>query len=102
MMAVIRQLAVAPLILAGLLFVVSVAQDAETYRDVVSNSQGCCGYVSERLYERPFTRLMVDEWTEPRWTENAVHTERWLVSDGKVNGNVRFWRLIKREPILPS
>lgn len=74
-------------------------QDAVTYSDVVAEKHACCGFVSESRIERPVTYALVDEWTQPIWKENAVKSERWLTSDGIVNGQTKFWRLLERQPL---
>lgn len=74
-------------------------EDAFTYHEVTTGNFKCCGFVSESLFKRPVTYFMVDEWTKPAWTENAIKTERWLVSNGMVNGEMKFWRILERAPI---
>ena len=73
------------------------AKDAETYLDVVAG-KGCCGFVSDSWIERPFTRAMV-KWGKPSWSVNEEKQERWLVSDGMVNEEIKFWRILKRVPL---
>ncbi|TPG89828.1 hypothetical protein EAH72_31105 [Pseudomonas caspiana] len=73
------------------------AKDAETYLDVVAG-KGCCGFVSESWIERPVTYAMV-KWDKPYWSENEVKPERWIVSEGKVSGELKFWRILQREPL---
>ncbi|WP_223508729.1 MULTISPECIES: hypothetical protein [unclassified Pseudomonas] len=73
------------------------AKDAEIYLDVVAG-KGCCGFVSESWIERPVTRAMV-EWDNPYWSVNEEKSERWLVSEGMVNGETKFLRILKREPL---
>lgn len=77
-------------------------EDASTYRSVIANQHACCGFVSESWVERPVTYAMVDEWTKPVWTENAIKTERWLTSDGIVSGETKFWRLLERQPLASA
>jgi hypothetical protein len=67
-----------------------VSDDVALYYNNVEGPN-CCGYVEPGWFNRPFTYLMVDEWTEPKWTVNAAGTEEWLVSDGLVDGKVEFW-----------
>lgn len=74
-----------------------IAKDAQTYRDVVAG-QGCCGFVSESWIERPVTFAMV-KWEKPFWSESESRPERWLVADGMVNGETKFWRILRREPL---
>lgn len=85
--------------LLAVLYLPVVIDDAETYHSVASSDSFCCGFVSENRFERPVTYALVDEWTEPAWTQNAIGSERWLTSDGKVNGVTKFWRIIERQPI---
>lgn len=85
--------------LAVACYLPTVANDAMTYRHVVTEQRGCCGYVSENWIVRPLTYLLVDEWTQPIWTENAIKSERWLTSDGIISGETKFWRVLQREPI---
>ncbi|WP_116894769.1 hypothetical protein [Pseudomonas savastanoi] len=73
------------------------AKDAETYLDVIAG-KGCCGFVSESWIERPITYAMV-KWDKPYWSENEARPERWLVSEGKVSGEPKFWRILQREPL---
>ena len=75
-----------------------VVQDIVTYRSV-TQSPGCCGYVSENRLTRPVTYAIVDEWTTPVWTQNAIKSERWLTADGLANGEKKFWRILQRVPI---
>jgi hypothetical protein len=77
-----------------------VADDVRIYRILTSEQHGCCGFVSENRLARPVTYAMVDEWTTPVWSENAVRSERWLTVDGLVNGERKFWRILEREPIV--
>lgn len=74
-----------------------VIKDAMLYSSVAHES-GCCGFVSESWLERPVTYALVDEWTVPVWGENAEKSQRWLTSDGKVNGQTKFWRILERQP----
>lgn len=76
-----------------------IVDDASTYYSVVNNNQFCCGHVSEHWYERPVTYALIDHWTPPAWHENAAGTERWLVSDGVVKGEVKFWKILQRVKI---
>ncbi|WP_046481607.1 hypothetical protein [Pseudomonas veronii] len=73
------------------------AKDAQTYRDVVAG-QGCCGFVSESWIERPVTLAMV-HWEKPYWSTSESRPERWLVADGMVSGEMKFWRILQREPL---
>ncbi len=76
----------------------TVIDDIDTYYTNV-NKSGCCGWVSENVLERPFTYLMVDRWSEPKWSLNATATEVWLTVDGYVDSERHFWRILdKREP----
>jgi hypothetical protein len=77
-----------------------VIHDVITYRAVTDKSHGCCGFVSENRLARPVTYALVDEWTTPVWSENAIRSERWLTVDGMVNGERKFWRILQREPIV--
>lgn len=79
-----------------------VIEDARIYRTVADKSHGCCGYVSENRLARPVTYFLVDEWTTPVWTENAIRNERWLTSDGLIDGEHKFWRILQREPIAAT
>lgn len=83
--------------LAVMLYLPILGEDALTYRSVVTGNFVCCGFVSESWIERPVTYALVDQWTSPAWKENATKTERWLTSDGIVNGQTKFWRLLERE-----
>ena len=85
--------------MAVVCYLPTVIEDAQTYRDAVAKQQACCGFVSESWFERPVTYAMVDEWTTPVWTENVTKTERWLTSEGKVNGETKFWRALQRVPL---
>lgn len=85
--------------MALLCYLPTVIEDAQTYRDAVSEQRACCGFVSESRFERPVTYALVDEWTKPVWVENTTKTERWLTSEGKVNGETKFWRSLQREPL---
>lgn len=87
------------LALAVVCYLPVVIQDAVTYREVIVAQHACCGFVPESRIERPVTYAQVDEWTQPIWKENAVKTERWLTSDGIVNGQTKFWRLLERHPL---
>jgi hypothetical protein len=88
----------AGLVLVAGLYSPTVLEDFKTYQAVISEQHGCCGFVSENWLGRPVTYALV-EWTEPSWTLNAIKTERWLTSDGKVDGQKKFWRVLKREPV---
>lgn len=83
-------------------YVPTVYRDAQTYRAVVADQHGCCGFVSESWVERPVTYALVDEWSKPAWSENSAKTERWLTSVGTVNGEARFWRILERQPVTRS
>lgn len=85
-------------VLLAVLYLPVVIDDATIYNSV-SGSTSCCGFVSESRLERPVTYALVDEWTEPVWGQNAAGTERWLTSDGKIDGVVKFWRIVERQPI---
>ena len=84
--------------LVSIFYIPTLIEDALLYREVVSQ-RGCCGFVSESWLERPITYLMVDHWTEPTWSENEAKTDRWLTSDGLVDGQIKFWRILQRVPI---
>lgn len=84
--------------LAVLFYLPVVIEDAMLFESV-SQQRGCCGFVSENLLERPVTYALVDEWTQPVWTQNAMKSENWLTSDGKINGETKFWRIIERKPV---
>lgn len=94
-----RQLCGAALALVMICFAPFAVEDAFTYHEVTTGSFKCCGFVSESVLKRPVTYALVDEWTEPAWTENAIKSERWLVSNGMVNGEMKFWRILDRAPI---
>lgn len=84
--------------LSAALYLPILIHDAELYRRV-TNGRGCCGFVSESVMERPVTYALVDEWTTPVWTQNEARTEKWLTSDGIVDGETKFWRILQRQPI---
>lgn len=90
------------LVLAAIAIVICympvIIEDARVFNSVTSGQFGCCGYVSENWLARPITYALVDEWTPPTWTRNATGTERWLTSDGIIDGNPKFWRIVRREP----
>jgi hypothetical protein len=86
------------LFLATLVSVQIISEDVDIYYSNVE-SPACCGWVESNMLKRPFTYLMVDEWTEPKWTVNAVRTEEWLVSDGLVNGEVEFWTVLDKRNV---
>ena len=88
--------------LAATLYLPVLAKDAMTYRSVVTGHFVCCGFVSESWFERPVTYALVDDWTTPMWKENAIKTERWLTSDGMVNGETKFWRLLERQSMASA
>lgn len=88
--------AIPALVVAG--YLPEVIDDAMTYRSVIAEQHACCGFVSESRFERPVTYALVEEWTQPIWKENAIKTERWLTSEGKVNGETKFWRLLEQRP----
>lgn len=92
------RLLVGGLVLAAGFYAPTVLEDFRTFQAVVGEQHGCCGFVSENWLERPVTYAMV-EWAEPSWSLNAIKTERWLTSDGKVDGQTKFWRVLKREPV---
>ncbi|MFJ7794501.1 hypothetical protein [Pseudomonas sp. NPDC096950] len=85
-------------VLAAIFYVPVLIEDVFLYRAVVSQ-RSCCGFVPESWLERPITYLMVDDWTAPVWSVNAAKTQRWLTTDGLVNGETKFWRLLQKEPI---
>lgn len=94
-----RQLSGAALALVMICFAPFVVEDAFTYHEVTTGDFKCCGFVSESVFKRPVTYALVDEWTEPAWAENFIKTERWLVSYGMVNGEMKFWRILDRVKI---
>lgn len=61
-------------------------------------SPNCCGYVPPSIIDRPITHLLVD-WTEPEWKLNATRGEKWLVSEGKVNGKKEFFTVLEKKPM---
>ncbi|MBA1305948.1 hypothetical protein [Stutzerimonas stutzeri] len=84
----------------GLLgYLPTVFQDAQTYRSIVGKKGVCCGFVPESVIARPVTYALVDAWSEPVWRRNEVGTERWLVSEGEVDGELKFWRILERQQI---
>ena len=89
-------------VLAVASYLPTVIQDTVTYRGVVAEQHACCGFVSENWLARPVTYALVDEWTTPVWKENAIKTERFLTSDGIVNGQTKFWRLLERQPLADA
>lgn len=76
-----------------------IGRDAALYYNITHDTVFCCSYVSNKWYESPFIHLAVSDWTEPEWHPNAAGSEMWLVSDGKVDGVVKFWKLLERRPI---
>ncbi|SDJ19693.1 hypothetical protein [Pseudomonas abietaniphila] len=89
-------------VLALACYLPTVIQDTVTYRSVVAEQLACCGFVSENWMARPVTYALVDEWTMPVWKENAIKSERFLTSDGIVNGQTKFWRLLERKPLADA
>ncbi|MGF6281891.1 hypothetical protein ABH908_000076 [Pseudomonas frederiksbergensis] len=73
--------------------------DAQLYYRVVDNP-GCCGWVEESRLARPWTYLMVDEWTEPTWESGPGNTTEFLTSNGIVQGEIKFWRVLGERPIV--
>ncbi|MGE8063794.1 hypothetical protein [Pseudomonas sp. NPDC089569] len=73
-------------------------KDAQLYYRVVDNP-GCCGWVEESRLARPWTYLMVDEWTEPAWESGPGNTTEFLISNGMVHGEIKFWRVMGERPI---
>jgi hypothetical protein len=61
-----------------------------------TNNDGYSVLVERNVLKRPFTYLMVDEWTEGKWTWNPTKTERWFVSYGLVNKKTEFFNIIDR------
>lgn len=59
------------------------------------NHSGCCGWVDKNPLKRPFTYLMVEKWSEPKWTINASGDEEWLVIEGYVDGERNFWTILE-------
>jgi hypothetical protein len=88
--------------IAAVIYFPVVAEDVDIYLTVSGPNHGCCGFVSENRLARPVTYALVDSWTEPKWTVNATHTERWLTSDGLIDGQAKFWRILEREPVVES
>jgi hypothetical protein len=80
------------------IYFVVIAKDYLLFNEVAS-SNSCCGWVSNNYLIRPYTYIKVDKWSDPIWKPNAIHSEEWLVSDGMVGGQVKFWRIIDRKPI---
>lgn len=67
------------------------------------NSDNCCGWVDPNPIKRPFTYLMIDEWTTGNWQLNGDKSEEWFVKDGLVNGKVEFWTITDtRSPALTT
>lgn len=89
-------------LLVAVLYLPVVAEDVDIYLTVSGPNHGCCGFVSESWLERPVTYALVDSWTQPRWTVNTTGTERWLTSDGLIDGQAKFWRILEREPVAES
>lgn len=85
--------------LTAVIYLPVVAEDVDIYLTVSGPNHGCCGFVSENRLARPVTYALVDSWTEPKWTVNAAHTERWLTSDGLIDGQAKFWRILERQPV---
>ena len=94
-----RQLLGAALAITLIGFVPFAVEDAFTYHEVTTGSFKCCGFVSESVFKRPVTYALVDKWTQPARQENAIKSERWLVSNGMVDGEMKFWRILERAPI---
>lgn len=72
--------------------------DAKLYYRVVANP-GCCGWVEESRLARPWTYLMVDEWTAPAWESGPGNSTEFLTSNGLVHGEMKFWRVLDARPI---
>jgi hypothetical protein len=72
--------------------------DAQLYYRVVDNPH-CCGWVEEGRLARPWTYLMVDEWTEPTWESDPGNKTEFLISNGIVHGEMKFWRVLGERPI---
>lgn len=68
--------------------------DVETYNSNLK-VDSCCGWVPSNALLRPYTNLKTD-WTEPKWQLNAIKSEKWLVTDGFVNGKHHFWKILER------
>jgi hypothetical protein len=67
--------------------------DIDKYYHSVNNN-GYNGLVERFKLKRPFTYMMVDEWTGGEWTWNPTKTERWFVSYGLINGKTEFFIII--------
>jgi hypothetical protein len=88
--------------LVAVIYLPVVLEDIDIYLTVSGPNHGCCGFVSENRLARPVTYALVDSWTEPKWTVNATLTERWLTSDGLIDGQAKFWRILERQPVAES
>jgi hypothetical protein len=88
------------MLLFSIAYVPILIEDVGTYINVSSKNHGCCGFVSENWLSRPVTYALVDKWTEPTWKENTIGTEYWLTSEGLVEGEPKFWRLLERKPAV--
>jgi hypothetical protein len=68
--------------------------DVETYNSNIKNDS-CCGWVPSNVLLRPYTNFKTD-WTEPKWQFNAIKSEKWLVTNGFINGKHHFWKILER------
>jgi hypothetical protein len=85
------------LFLAILWFVKNLVDDSVWFKGIVSDRGSCCNVVTSNRLAHPYTYLMVDEWTKPEWIDNPEKTQRWLVSEGMVDGKSKFYRVLDTE-----